>query len=358
MEFDILSTDVLPKSRDADADLLKGTAVVLMIQVHLMELFAQPAVLASWPGKISLLLGGPPAAPVFLLIMGYYTAASARSMGGLMFRGLKLLALGVLLNLGLNAHVLMKIVQGVLLLDPWPFVFGVDVLFVAGMSTMLLALLRPMLRRSALATIGIALLVILLSPSMTRIFTTSGNARWVFAYVAGDYDWSYFPLFPWLAYPLLGFAWYHTPARLAAASDRGVAAGSWRRLAATIVILAAIRAAMTWEYAVAVCNDLPRYYHHDFEFFRWVCAFLVAWIGLHRLCEKWFGATTPLRWLKKLGRNVTLCYVIQWLLMGNIATTLYKSETLLHWSLWVVVMLTATTLLTRWIVSIRGKPHL
>jgi hypothetical protein len=55
--------------------------VALMIQVHLMELFAQPAVLASWVGKVSLFLGGPPAAPVFMLIMGYYAAASTRSTG-------------------------------------------------------------------------------------------------------------------------------------------------------------------------------------------------------------------------------------------------------------------------------------
>ncbi len=54
-----------------------------------------------------------------------------------------------------------------------------------------------------------------------------------------------------------------------------------------------------------------------------------------------------MRWLKYLGRNVTLCYVIQWLLIGNIATALYKSETFLHWGLWVVVIVTTTTLLVR-----------
>jgi hypothetical protein len=85
-------------------------------------------------------------------------------------------------------------------------------------------------------------------------------------------------------------------------------------------------------------------------FFLWVSEFLVVWIGLHRLCEEHFGAAAPLRWLKYLGRNVTLCYVIQWLLIGNIATTLYRSQTLASWGLWVVAIVTATTLLARLLV--------
>ena len=215
---------VSPATRDALADLLKGTAVVLMIQVHLMESFARPDVLDSWVGRVSLFLGGPPAAPLFMLVMGYYTAASTRSMGGLLLRGLKLLALGALLNLGLNANVLLKIAQGALPLDPRPYLFGVDILFLAGASTMLLALLRPLLRRSAIATAATALLVVLLSPWMTRILTTTDAARWAFACVAGDYAWSYFPWFPWLAYPLLGFAWHQGQAWIAPADDSRVAA--------------------------------------------------------------------------------------------------------------------------------------
>ncbi len=336
-----------PATRDAAADLLKGTAVVLMIQVHLMELFAQPDVLDSWVGKVSLWLGGPPAAPVFMLVMGYYLAASRRSMSRLLLRGLKLLALGGLLNLGLNAHLLVKIREGVLPLDPWPYILGVDILFVAGASTVLLALLRPLLRRWVLAPWAAACLVIWLSPTMTRILTTSGPAQWAFAFIAGDYTWSYFPWFPWSAYALLGFGWYQVQSRLAMAGYDARAGRLWRLAAAGFVIACGVGTAVTWEFAVAVCNDLPRYYHHDWRFFLWVCAFLVAWIALYRLCEKWFGAAAALQWLKFLGRNVTRCYVIQWLLIGNIATALYKSETLLHWGLWVVVIVIATSLLAR-----------
>ena len=112
---------------------------------------------------------------------------------------------------------------------------------------------------------------------------------------------------------------------------------------------------MTREFAVAVCNDLPRYYHHDLRLFLWICGFLVVWIELSRLCETCFGAAAPLQWLKFLGRNVTLCYAIQWLLIGNIATALYKSETLVHWGLWVVAIATTTTLLARLSLFAHGE---
>ncbi len=157
-------------SRSSTADLLKGTAVVLMIQVHLMELFAQPGVLAGWAGRISLFLGGPPVAPVFLLVMGYFVATSRRSAGRLVWRGIKLIVLGALLNFGLNAHLLVKIRLGAIPLDPWPYILGVDILFLAGASTVMLAMLRPVLRRPAFAAAVVASVVAVLSPWVTTAF--------------------------------------------------------------------------------------------------------------------------------------------------------------------------------------------
>ncbi|MBU2466561.1 MAG: DUF1624 domain-containing protein, partial [Bacteroidetes bacterium] len=75
-------------------DLLKGIAVVLMIQVHLTELFARPAFFDSVAGKVSLFLGGPAAAPVFMAVMGYFLAWKAVSSKNLFLRGIKLIGLG------------------------------------------------------------------------------------------------------------------------------------------------------------------------------------------------------------------------------------------------------------------------
>jgi uncharacterized membrane protein len=332
--------------RSPTADLLKGTAILLMIQVHLMALFAQQGVMDSRAGRLSLFLGGPPTAPVFMLIMGYFTGASNRSTAGLALRGVKLIALGGMLNLGMNAHLLVKIAQGAIVLDPVRYILGVDILFVAGVATILLAVLRPLARRSAAATAGVAFLVASLSPWVTSALTTKSPACWAMAYVGGNYWWSYFPWFPWLAYPLLGLAWHEAEARMRGASGDASLMHRWRLPAGALLVACAVTTGATWRYAVAVCSDLPRYYHHDLRFLLWTVAFLAVWFCLHGLCEWWWGNTPPLLWLKALGRNVTLCYILQWLLIGNIATALYKSESLLHWGLWVVVMVTATSLLS------------
>ena len=65
-------------TRSFTADLLKGMAVLAMIQVHLMELFARQEVYDSLTGKISLFLGGIPAAPVFMAVMGYFLFLQVR----------------------------------------------------------------------------------------------------------------------------------------------------------------------------------------------------------------------------------------------------------------------------------------
>ena len=75
--------------------------------------------------------------------------------------------------------------------------------------------------------------------------------------------------------------------------DAGTANRLWRFLAAGFAIACGAGAAMTGRFALAVCNDLPRYYHHDLWFFLWVCAFLVAWVGLHGLSERWLGRAAP-----------------------------------------------------------------
>ncbi len=342
--------------RSGTADLLKGTAVVLMIQVHLMELFAQPAVLNSWAGRFSLFLGGVPAAPVFLLVMGYYLAASRRSNGRLLWRGLKLIGLGGLLNLGLNANLLVKIGQGTIALDPRPYILGVDILFLAGASTMMLAVLRPVLRRPAVLAAVAAGLVALVSPWVTTALTTTAGARWVLAYVGGAYEWSYFPWFPWLAYPLLGFASYGVRSHILLAVGDAGATRRWRIAGLVVLIASAAVVTGAGSFAVAVSHELPRYYHHDLRFFGWTCAFLVVWVGLHRAAETWWGNTSPLRWLKGLGRNVTVCYVVQWLIIGNLATALYKTESLLHWGLWVVAVVTATSLVSASVRSFNRDP--
>ena len=89
----------MPGTRNPVPDLMKGIAVIAMIQVHIMELFAKAEILEGPVGKASLFLGGPFAAPVFMTVMGYFLAGSVKRTREKMKRGLQLIGLGFLLNI-------------------------------------------------------------------------------------------------------------------------------------------------------------------------------------------------------------------------------------------------------------------
>ena len=334
-----------PPSRNLTADLLKGTAVLLMIQVHLMELFVQPGVYESAIGAASLFLGGPPVAPLFLAVFGYFVQKSRRSMLQLFARAGKLLLVGLLLNLGMNAHLLLKIRAGVFELSPWEYVLGVDILFAVGLSVLVLALLRPVLRSSPWAWVATAVAVAATAPLMTEQLTIGGAARWPLAYIAGNYSWSYFPLFPWLAYPLLGAglsAW-------CSGSDRGTLKRLTEspRVTVPVLLLAVVVLTVFGRFAVQTSRVLPAYYHHGALFFGWTALFLLVWTATHHLIAHRFHGTQVVKYLAWVGRNVTRFYIVQWLIIGNIATALYRSETLLHGGLWFVTVTVATSALVR-----------
>ena len=65
-------------NRTQTADLLKGIAVILMIQVHIIELFANHTIFNSDYGKLLLFLGGPLVAPIFSILFGYFIASSKK----------------------------------------------------------------------------------------------------------------------------------------------------------------------------------------------------------------------------------------------------------------------------------------
>ena len=82
--------------RDKYPDILRGAAVILMIQIHITEVFATDSFREGFFGQLSLFLGGVPAAPVFMVLMGWY-AVSRLEVAPLMLRGLMVFFAGLLL---------------------------------------------------------------------------------------------------------------------------------------------------------------------------------------------------------------------------------------------------------------------
>ena len=336
--------------RNGAADLLKGAAVLLMIQVHLMELFARPEIAAGPIGRASLFLGGPPAAPLFMCVMGYFVGRSGRSAGRLTLRGFRLILGGLLLNLGLNAHLLVRIHLGRVDLDPWEYVFGADILILAGLATIVLSIVRRAFRNRVPLYAALAVAAAGATPLLPPTSAMRPEAlKFALSFFWGDCRWSYFPLLPWLAYPLAGLALE----RLVRNAGSLVAS---RGLQGAVAVGGGCAAALWIGYAVDVSADLPRYYHHDLAFFGWTVLFLAACAVVFRGVERRMGNAPALRYLKWLGRNVAAAYVFQWLLIGNLATALYRTQSAGALGLWFAAIVAATSLATvawRWTVGRR-----
>ncbi|MEK9136513.1 MAG: acyltransferase family protein [Bacteroidota bacterium] len=335
----------LPTSphREQTADLLKGIGVLLMIQVHLVELFATEEIYHSTVGHIALFLGGPPAAPVFMAVMGYFLANTNKTLPQLLRRGVLLILGGILLNIGLNMNLLIGIYSGRFALDPYAYIFGADILPLAGLSTICIALVRVIFKQSFIAYLMLAAVVSSVGSVLPHL-ESAGNAlvSYLLPFFGGNSWWSYFPFFPWLTYPLVGCAARLLLHRIAfPITNKPFTTGL------ALVFFAGLVATM--QYASAITADLPSYYHHGPLFALWTSVFLGGWTLLTFFAVTSFPQSRALLYLSWLGRNVTTAYVFQWLLIGNIATEVYQTQQGTQVFMWLLLVVILTSvLMTLW----------
>jgi uncharacterized membrane protein len=66
-------------ARQPELDMARGLAVFFMIAVHVLEILGDTALAETGPGIVIGFLGGPPAAPVFMMLLGVGIVYSARA---------------------------------------------------------------------------------------------------------------------------------------------------------------------------------------------------------------------------------------------------------------------------------------
>jgi hypothetical protein len=321
-----------------------------MIQVHILELFASPDISESSLGKCLLFLGGPPVAPIFMLIFGYFIARSKKTSGELIVRGLKIFGLGMLLNLALNFNLILSVLNGKLQLSIWPYVFGVDILHFAGLALIFIGVFRKMIEKRMIISFSTIILIVVAGHLLSKFSPENTSLKFIASYFYGCSEWSYFPLLPWLAYPLAGMIFY----RLSNKNELSILQKPAIKISAGLVFLAVI--ALTITFAIGISSNLPAYYHHGILFFMWTIFFAAGYCLFANELDKLTGNSFVLKYIKWLGKNVTLIYFIQWIIIGNIATEIYRtvserSNLLVYF----VLILTASSLIALLIVKLSEK---
>jgi len=339
-------------TRQPVPDLLKGIAVITMIQVHIMEQFARPEILEGAIGKASLFLGGPFAAPVFMAVMGYF-AGSHGSMEawkcgsrGAWKRGMGLILLGILLNIGLNFNLLLHIYTGQIEADPLSYIFGADILPLAGLSLMMIGFFEMISRKKAIAAFILALAIAGCTPLIPSF---PEKLKYLEAFIGGNAHWSYFPLFPWMAYPLVGYGWKRLEIEMPSGYVWIIKNLHYFGIVSLILLMATVIPAFK------VITDLPGYYHHGIFLFGWIVVFLVACNYLAQSLIIIATDSQIMKYIKWLGQNVTLVYIIQWLIIGNLAFYFADSQYILQLILWFFGIILMTSCLTYLFLKIKHK---
>jgi len=308
------------KQRSITADVLKGLAVIFMIQVHIMEVFADTSIYHSLTGRISLFLGGPPAAPVFMAVMGYFLAASSKGMMATITRGFKLILGGLALNVAINLNLLYRIISGTSDANPLTFVFGIDILVLAGFTVIITGLLKKVLDLNFLLPLAAGMMILAVTPMVNDALpATGGTSAYLLSLFGGEAAWSYFPLFPWMAYPLFGYSAY----QFIKAGYGGFLDNI--NISNLLLTVWALFIALTINYGIDTAAKLKDYYHHGIIYGLWTIAFTAGYALLISRLSQHSPESPFLEYFAVIGKNVTLAYVVQWVIIGNTGTSVFRS---------------------------------
>lgn len=298
-------------------DLLKGIAVVLMIQVHITENFAGQEFFNSPAGKISLFFGGVPAAPLFMIVMGYFFAASRKSNKQNFIRCLYLLLGGFVLNIARSAYLFVDFSSEDFSTMMLPRILAVDIFPLAGLSLMIMVLLKKYFADDWYLYFLTALFAAFLGEILVTPNLSTGIEQYLLAFIFGNYATSFFPVIPWIAYPLTGAAFY---------LGRTEIEKYFLNMKPKILFLTAwiLIIAVTFSFAFDISSTLGLYYRHGILFFLWASFFLAGIIWLMNFLPE--AKNIFIDYLRWLGKNVTAVYVVQWLFVGNLAALKIQSN--------------------------------
>ena len=291
-------------------DVARGVGLVGMVTIHVVYHWASPTAWTGLPALVLGVAGGPLAMPVVTLLLGASLAFSRRtSRRQLAARGLGFLAGAFLLNLA-RGTVPLALARsagvapaGTDEYSVWGLAIAVDVLALAGMTLLAVALLGPLLRRPAVS-IALAVLVVLAAPILRPLAPAdpvpAALAGLLFA--TGPTD--YYPVFPWAGFALLGMSYGQAVRRgpADAAIARWGVGGALVALVGGAVLArdlpAAIGVAWYWEMPPALALA--------------VAGTVLAWIAASDRVVRLAGETAPLRLLATWGRRTTRIYVTHW----------------------------------------------
>jgi len=317
-------------------DYIKGWIVIIIIQAHIFMTWIQPDLIETKIGTLIRLINNIPAAPFLMLLMGYLAHHTKAGSLKLILKGLKIMLWGLLLNIGLNLTYLIKILTNRAEGNMLHSILAMDIFFLAGLSLIFIGLIRSF-RQSLWISLSASVGIALSSPWVTQWLNHINLDNYLLAVLGSHADWSYFPLFPWLSYPLMGFAFSCLLSRYPLSE----LSKYWKILSLFIALgIGSLGFIYNWNDL----QNLTHYYHHGLPVYIWANIFA---LGIVLLLSFFPGSqrSTFSAWIQFSGKKLTRYYVIQWLIIGNLASFIYQGLRLWAYFVGFIAVTAATTIL-------------
>jgi uncharacterized membrane protein len=296
-------------------DLARGLAVFFMILIHVMRHWGEPSTWTTPIGMLASFLGGPPAAPVFMFLMGASVAFSRRStFRSLASRGLGLFALAYVFNvfrgaLPLTVGLATGIVtpQEVAPHTPGSLLTMVDILQLAGLSLIVIAVLRRFVRPGP-SWLALALAVVLVAPLLRALSVGVPGVDGFLSVLWGAGGNVYYPVFPWLVFPLVGSVVGEV---LVSAADRSA---MLRRLGLVGIGLTAVGLVLVALY-VPTLSDTT-YWHLPPALALAILGFVLVWIAMCDGVVRRVRSSRILDVVYGWSARVQSMYITHWIIVG------------------------------------------
>jgi uncharacterized membrane protein len=304
-------------------DLARGLAVFFMIAVHTLEVFASEDVKNSVFGQIIEFFGGPPAAPVFMTLMGFSFIYSRKSeLKPRLLRGFKIFLSGYILNIirgvipfTLSTYLKMDVIETFPLdkLNEYTIVTIVDILQFAGIALIIMALIQEF-KINKFVILFSAFLISMISPFLWGFTLKIPVIDQIFELFWGDQPIGFsfmdnkiaFPIFPWLSFPLLGMFLGDT---MKNSKDQNLTFKYFGIFGILVLLIGVGISQSNIDYHF---ND---YYHSRQGAMIFMCGLVIFWLYINKIILDIVPKNKLFELLFKWSSGVTNIYFAQWIII-------------------------------------------
>lgn len=322
-------------------DLARGFIILIMPSVHVVMLYSQPSVQQSVLGDTLRILAEGPGAQLFMFIMGATFVLSRNSTPKKVWQRTILLATGAF-ALNLFKFVIplkLELLPASFLLDfplsETQFIFMGDIFHFAALAYPLTYIISR-LKHAAIWAGVIGLTVMILAPHLWDVRTGNKGIDLVLSYFTGGPPYVFFPVFPWLVYPMIGVAFSRI------LDNKLLATLGMLMLVISLGLPATIE--RTTHYRTMPADTL---FH---------LSIVLLWVSLFRYYLKKIKRNFFFRLLIFCSRNISLIYLIQWMTIF----WLFNIPGYLQLSIWPSLgwmsVITIATLGLTWLLK-KSSPH-